>query len=440
MLYAEIFSEFGIFVDFLPIICYNRNTERGVCMVTRHEYLEKLKLWREEKVIKVVTGIRRCGKSTLLEQYREYLIETGIMPEQIVAVNFEDLAYEELLDYKKLYEYLSEHIVSNGYTYIFLDEIQKVNGFEKVVDSFYIKDNVDIYITGSNAYLLSGELATLLSGRYVEIKMLPLSFSEYAQLQTSGKSNDELFNEFMSEGGFPYIAAMDRTKEKTDMYLEGIYNTIIVKDIEERQTRREPDTTKRKISDISLLKNIAKFLAGSVGSLVSVRSVSDYIVSSGRKVSPNTVSDYIDALTEAFIFYPVERFDIQGKQLLQQNQKLYIADTGLRRYMLPRRNYDLGFTLENIIYLELCRRGYEVYVGKNGSTEVDFVVKKNDVMEYYQVTASLTDETTFKREITPLQNIRDNYPKTILTLDRFTLGDYEGIKVENAVDWLLKAQ
>ena len=222
------------------------------------------------------------------------------------------------------------------------------------------------------------------------------------------------------------------------MYLEGIYNTIIVKDIEERQTRREQDATRRKVNDISLLKNIGKFLAGSVGSLISVRSVSDYIVSSGRKVSPNTVSDYIDGLTQAFIFYPVERFDIQGKQFLQQNQKLYIADTGLRRYMLPHRNYDLGFTLENIIYLELCRRGYEVYVGKNGTAEVDFVVKKNDVMEYYQVTASLTDETTFKREITPLQNIRDNYPKTILTLDRFTLGDYEGIKVENAVDWLLK--
>lgn len=406
-------------------------------MVERKEYLEKLKLWRNEKIIKVVTGIRRCGKSTLLEQYRKHLADTGVSPEQMVAVNFEDLSYEDLLDYRKLYEYLSERITPGRCTYIFLDEIQKVNGFEKVVDSLYIKDNVDIYITGSNAYLLSGELATLLSGRYVEIKMLPLSFSEYAQLQTSSKSNDELFSEYLSEGGFPYIATMDRTKEKTDMYLEGIYNTIIIKDIEERQNRREPDSSKRKVNDISLLKNIGKFLASSVGNLISVRSVSDYIVSSGRKVSPNTVSDYIDALTEAFIFYPVERFDIQGKQLLQQNQKLYIADTGLRRYMLPKRNYDLGFTLENIVYLELCRRGYEVYVGKNGAAEVDFVVKKNEVMEYYQVTASLTDEATFKREIAPLRNIRDNYPKTILTLDRFTTGNYEGIIVKNAVDWLL---
>ncbi len=406
-------------------------------MVERKEYLEKLKLWREEKIIKVVTGIRRCGKSTLLEQYRNYLLETGVDSEQIIAVNFEDLSFENLLDYKSLYQYISERIVPNKFTYIFLDEIQKVNGFEKAVDSLYIKDNVDIYITGSNAYLLSGELATLLSGRYVEIKMLLLSFSEYVQLQPIGKSRDELFSEYMSVGGFPYIAAMDRTKEKTDMYLEGIYNTIIIKDIEERYNRREQNVSPRKVNDISLLKNISKFLAGSVGSLISVKSVSDYIVSSGRKVSPNTISDYIDALTEAFIFYPAERFDIQGKKLLKQNQKFYIADTGLRRYMLPRKNYDLGFTLENIVYLELCRRGYEVYVGKNGTTEVDFVARKNNAVEYFQVTASLTDESTFQREITPLQNIRDNYPKTILTLDRFTLGDYEGIKAENAVDWLL---
>ena len=345
-------------------------------MVERKEYLEKLKLWREEKIIKVVTGIRRCGKSTLLEQYRNYLLETGVDSEQIIAVNFEDLSFENLLDYKNLYQYISERIVPDKFTYIFLDEIQKVNDFEKAVDSLYIKDNVDIYITGSNSYLLSGELATLLSGRYVEIKMLPLSFSEYVQLQPIGKSRDELFSEYMSVGGFPYIAAMDRIKEKTDMYLEGIYNTIIIKDIEERYNRREQNVSPRKVNDISLLKNISKFLAGSVGSLISVKSVSDYIVSSGRKVSPNTISDYIDALTEAFIFYPAERFDIQGKQLLKQNQKFYIADTGLRRYMLPRKNYDLGFTLENIVYLELCRRGYEVYVGKNGTTEVDLLQEK----------------------------------------------------------------
>lgn len=405
-------------------------------MVNRDEYLEKLKQWRNEKIIKVVTGIRRCGKSTLLEQYRKYLLETNVNENQIIAINFEDMAYDDLLDYKKLYAYLCERLSSDKMTYIFLDEIQKVECFEKVVDSLYIKDNTDIYITGSNAFMLSGELATLLSGRYIEIKMLPLSFKEYAKLQKTTRSNDELFKEYMADGGFPYIATMDRNKEKIDTYLEGIYNTIIIKDIEERQVRK--GTEKRKVTDLSLLKNISRFLSGSVGNLISIKSVSDYIVSTGRKVSPNTVADYIDVLTEAFIFYPVERFDIQGKQLLQQNQKYYIADTGLRRYMLPKKSYDIGFTLENIIYLELCRRGYKVYVGKNGVKEVDFVAKKNDVIEYFQVTASMIDEKTFNREITPLNNIRDHYLKTILTLDRFSPGNYNGIIVENAVDWLMK--
>lgn len=405
-------------------------------MVNREGYLEKLKQWRNEKIIKVVTGIRRCGKSTLLEQYRKYLLETNVNENQIIAINFEDMAYDDLLDYKKLYAYLCERLSSDKMTYIFLDEIQKVECFEKVVDSLYIKDNTDIYITGSNAFMLSGELATLLSGRYIEIKMLPLSFKEYAKLQKTTRSNDELFTEYMADGGFPYIATMDRNKEKIDTYLEGIYNTIIIKDIEERQVRK--GTEKKKVTDLSLLKNISRFLSGSVGNLISIKSVSDYIVSTGRKVSPNTVADYIDVLTEAFIFYPVERFDIQGKQLLQQNQKYYIADTGLRRYMLPKKSYDIGFTLENIIYLELCRRGYKVYVGKNGVKEVDFVAKKNDVIEYFQVTASMIDEKTFNREITPLNNIRDHYLKTILTLDRFSPGNYNGIIVENAVDWLMK--
>lgn len=405
-------------------------------MIERKEYMEKIKFWREEKVIKVVTGIRRCGKSTILMQYRDYLLSTGVNPEQIIFINFEELEYEELQDYHKLYNYIKERLISDRYTYIFLDEIQKVEGFEKAVDSLYVKENTDIYITGSNAYMLSGELATLLSGRYVEISMLPISFSEYCQIKNAN-NYDELFVEYMQNGGFPYIAQMDNSKEKSDMYLEGIYNTIIIKDIEERQKRRENDPNKRKITDLSLLRNIAKFLAGSVGSPISVKSISDYITSSGRKVSANTVSDYLDALIEAFIFYPVERYDIVGKQTLKMNQKLYIVDLGIRRHLLPRRNYDLGFSLENIIYLELVRRGYKVNIGKVGLTEVDFIAEKDNRLHYYQVTASLTDENTFNREIAPLKNISDNYPKTILTLDRFTLGDYAGIEVVNAIDWLL---
>ena len=405
-------------------------------MIERKNYLEKLIAWKDEQVIKVVTGIRRCGKSTLLDLYKVYLKKNGVEDGQIVAVNFEDLENEALQDYKALYAYLSDRLCRGKMTYIFLDEIQKVEGFEKVVDSLYIKENVDVYMTGSNSWLLSGELATLLSGRYIEIKMLPFSFAEFYESRGGGDA-DKLFADYMANGSFPYIATMDRTKEKIDMYLEGIYNTVIVKDIEERQNRKEKDPNKRKVSDISLLKNISKFLASSIGSPVSVKRIADYITSSGRKVSQNTIDDYIEALVQAYVFYQAERYDVEGKQLLKQNGKFYIVDLGLRRYLLPKREYDLGYSLENVIYLELLRRGYEVNVGKMGQTEVDFVAKKDDVISYYQVTASLTEQTTFEREIRPLKKIKDNYPKKILTLDRFTLGNYEGIEVLNAVDWLL---
>lgn len=404
-------------------------------MIERKEYLKKLIAWKDEQVIKVVTGIRRSGKSTLLDLYKQYLKGHGVGGEQIVSVNFEELENEVLQDYRALYAYLTERLCRGKMTYIFLDEVQKVEGFERVVDSLYIKENVDVYITGSNSWLLSGELVTLLSGRYVEINMLPFSFSEFYESRGGG-DEDRLFAEYLSDGAFPYIATMDRTKEKVDMYLEGIYNTVIVKDVEERRSRKE-DPNRRKVTDIALLKNISKFLANCVGSPISVKKIADYITSSGRKVSPNTVDDYIEALTEAYIFYRAERYDVEGKQLLKQNGKLYIVDLGLRRYLLPKRNYDLGYSLENIVFLELVRRGYRVNVGKAGNAEIDFVAGKDDILEYYQVSASLIEQTTFEREIAPLRKIGDNYPKKILTLDRFTPGNYEGIEVINAIDWLL---
>ena len=407
-------------------------------MVQRKEYLDQLINWRDEQVIKVVTGIRRCGKSTLLLQFQQWLKENGVTDEQIVSVNFEELEYEELLDYKKLYQYLKERLVSGKTTYIFLDEIQKVSSFEKVVDSLYVKPNVDLYITGSNAYMLSGDLATLLTGRYVEIKMLPLSFGEF--LSMTGLEPEQGFPEYLRSGGMPYIATMNRTDEKVSTYLEGIYNTVIVKDIEDRQARKESDPSKRKITDIALLKTIAKYLASVIGNPVSVRSITDYLISNGRKISPNTVNDYVEALTESFIFYPAERFDIVGKQLLRANRKMYIVDLGLRNHILPRRSYDLGFSLENMVYFELLRRGYKVTIGRVGNTEVDFVAEKQGAYEYFQVTADMTAKETFDREIRPLENIRDNYEKTILTMDRLTPGNYNGIQVRYLLDWLIETK
>lgn len=405
-------------------------------MVQRTEYLNVLKNWKDEQIIKVITGIRRCGKSTLLTLYQDYLRTQGITEDQIISINFEELENESLLDYKSLYDHIKQRLHEEKTTYIFLDEIQRVADFQKTVDSLYVKKNIDIYITGSNAYLLSGELATLLSGRYIEINMLPLSFAEFCEIK-GGNDKDSLLAEYMKNGSLPYVAMLDGSTEKADMYLEGIYNTIIVKDIEDRQKRKEQDPNKRKITDIALLKNISKFLASSVGNPISIKSIADYITSSGRSVSYNTVDDYVEALVEPYIFYPVERYDVLGKQLLKTNQKMYIVDLGIRRHLLPRKKYDLGFSLENVVFLELLRRGYEVSIGKVGTTEIDFVARKNDNVYYYQVTASMVEESTFEREMAPLRNINDNYPKTVITLDRFTLGNYEGIQVVNAVDWLL---
>ena len=405
-------------------------------MVERKEYLKQLIQWKDEQVIKVVIGIRRCGKSTLLLQYQEWLKANGVSDEQIVTINFEELEYEELQDYKKLYAYLKDRLCKGKMTYIFLDEIQKVSAFEKVVDSLYVKPQVDLYVTGSNAYMLSGDLATLLTGRYVEIKMLPLSFYEF--LEITGSGQEQGFSEYMRDGGLPYVAVMDRTPEKVETYLEGIYNTVIVKDIEDRQARKESDSDKRKINDILLLKTIARYLASIVGNPVSIRSITDYFISNGRKISPNTVSDYVEALTESFIFYPAERFDIIGKQMLKANRKMYIVDLGLRNHILPRRQYDLGFSLENIVYFELLRRGYRVMIGKIGSTEVDFVAEKQGTYTYFQVTADMTAQETFEREMKPLRCIRDNYEKIVLTGDRLTLGNYDGIQVKYLPDWLLE--
>ena len=344
---------------------------------------------------KVVTGLRRCRKSTLLQMFQERLRCDGISPDQILSINFEDMAFEDLLDYKALYQYILERLAPDKMNYIFLDEIQLVPNFQKAVDSLYIKENVDLYITGSNAFLLSGELDPTfraVCGDPNAAALLPGILCPERRGKPGG-----LIADYLRYGGLPYLAALNDPAEKADVYLEGIYNTIIVKDIELRQQHREEDPNKRKITDLTLLKNISRFLANSVGSPVSIKRIADYITSSGRKISQSTVSDYVEALIEPYVFYPAERYDVVGKQLLKQNQKLYIVDLGLRRHLVPRQNYDLGFSLENVVYLELLRRDFQVNVGKVGKAEVDFVARKGDMVHYYQVTASLTDESTFTR-------------------------------------------
>ncbi|MFR7590780.1 MAG: ATP-binding protein [Longibaculum sp.] len=404
-------------------------------MIERKEYLDKLREWKDQNIIKVITGIRRCGKSTLLKLFVDELLNNGVEPEQIISINFEEMEYEDLLDYKKLYAYIKYHSVEGKMTYLFLDEIQNVAFYEKVVDSLFVKDKYDIYMTGSNSYIFSGQLATHLRGRYIEISMLPFSFKEYYSLNNHDKN--QAFSEYMKVGGFPYINQHDMNDEQHNLYMEGIYNTVLLKDIEERLNRKEIEKNTKNITDVSLLKSISKYLSSVLGSPISIRSITNYFKSNERKISPNTVSSYLNALCESYLYYPVEQMDVVGKEVLKLNKKFYIVDMGIRNFILPRRTYDLGFTIENIVYLELLRREYIVNVGRLGTTEVDFIARKKDVYTYFQVTASMVDQATFEREMRPLINIQDNYEKIILTLDNFTTGNYNGIKVINVVDWLL---
>ena len=395
----------------------------------RERHLENLISWREKQIIKVVTGVRRCGKSTLFSLYQEYLKSDGVGEEQIISINLEDIEHEELLDYQSLYYYVQERLCKGKFTYVFIDEVQQCAGFEKTMDSLFIKENVDVYVTGSNAHMLSGELATLLSGRYVEIRMLPLSFAEYIEFTGERGNLKQQFNEYMKKGSFPYVANIQGTEANVREYMNGIYNTILVKDIAHRVG----------ITDITVLENIVKFLSSSIGSPISAKKISDTMQSSGRKISVNTVEKYMRALTESFIFYKVDRFDIKGRQNLKTLGKYYIVDTGLRRMLTDTSSSDLGHLLENIVYFELIRRGYKVNIGKLADKEVDFVVQGERGMAYYQVSASVLDENTLKRELLPLQKISDSYPKILLTLDEIMSdSNYGGIHQLNVLDWLLE--
>ncbi len=396
-------------------------------LLQRKEYLDKLIAFRDKQIIKIVTGIRRCGKSTLLRLYQDWLKAQGVSENQIISINFEDMDYEELTDYKKLYAYLKERLVRDNMTYIFLDEIQHVDNFPKVVDSLYIKEKVDIYMTGSNAYMLSSEIATLISGRYVQIEMLPLSFREYMESTGSMDDRGVKYTEYLENSSFPFTLELKGHPDEIRDYLEGLYNTIVVKDIVNR----------KRITDTMMLKSVLRFVFDNIGNPLSSKKIADTMTSDGRKIDVKTVEKYLEALSESYIIYQAKRYNIKGKQYLKTLEKYYVVDIGLRFMLLGSRQVDAGHILENVIYLELLRRGYDVYVGKIDTFEVDFVAQNRKGTAYFQVALTARDEKTLERELRPLQAIRDHYPKVLLTMDEDPEAQYDGIRRLNARDWLL---
>ena len=407
--------------------------------IDRKEYLDFLVKSKDRQIIKVVSGVRRCGKSTLFEIYKDFLLENGVAKNQIISINFEDMDYEELTDYKKLYEYIKSKMIEDKRNYIFLDEIQHVDKFEKVVDSLFIKENTDLYITGSNAYFMSSELATLLSGRYIELKMLPLSFKEYYQAKLKyekleqkenriSKTLIQYYNEYIVNSSFPYTLQLDSDLKNIHEYLSGIYNSVLLKDI----------VARLKISDVMRLESVVKYIFDNIGNLTSLSKIANTLTSMGRKTDAKTIEKYIRGLTDSLLVHEVSRYNIKGKEFLSTLSKYYVADLGLRQMILGNRNIDMGHILENIIYLELLRRKGNVYVGQFDKNEIDFVVINSNEIEYYQVALTVLDENTLKRELDAFKNIKDNYPKHLITLDDVMVNtDYDGIKVVNALEWLL---
>ena len=396
-------------------------------MIARDSYLSRLEKWKDKPVVKVITGIRRCGKSTLLKIYRNRLHDMDVIDDQIISLNLEDIDNEKYLNYRELYSYVKGQIHPSKMNYLFFDEIQMVDNFQKAIDSLLLIDNVDIYVTGSNAYLLSGEIATLLSGRYVEIEMFPLSFKEYISALPANITNETAYRNYIEYGAFPYITQLNNDSELIKDYLRGLYNTIVLKDVIYR----------KKISDGTILESVVKFLSDNIGNTSAIKRISDTLTSTGRKTSSHTVESYISALVASYIFYQVSRYDVKGTQLLKTGQKYYLADIGLRNIILGSKGGDLGHILENVIFLELLRRGKEVYIGKVGNLEIDFITIDGNSKTYYQVALSVRDEKTLQRELAPLQAINDSYPKYLITLDNDPAISHNGINQIYALDWLL---
>lgn len=399
-------------------------------MIIREKYLKRMIDAKDTEFIKVITGVRRSGKSTLLLMFKDYLINEGIKEKNIIHINFESAMYDDIKNYKDLYKYVKEKI-NNEKIYLLLDEVQNVDSWEKAINSFKVDFNIDIYITGSNAYLLSSELSTLLSGRYIEIKMYPLSFKEFLTFNNYDNNNlDDKFNEYLKYGGLPAITLIKDNDELVLSYLNDIYNTIVKKDIIDRNN----------IKDTALLENIIKYLVNNIGSPISSSKISDYLNSNKivEKSNHQTIDNYLNMLEKSFIMYKADRTDIKSKSLLKTLGKYYISDIGIRNIISGFRNIDEGHLLENVVYLELLRRGYRVNIGKSNDYEVDFVAENPNNIKYYQVTQSLTSEDVKTREIRSLESINDNYEKIILTMDKTINNDFNGIKVLNIIDWLLE--
>ena len=395
--------------------------------IPREEYLERLRNLKHKKLIKIVTGIRRCGKSTVLEMFRDELLDNGVEENQIIFINFEDYENKSLRNPESLYDYIKQRLTSKM-NYIFLDEIQRVEDFPEVVDSLYIKDKVDLYLTGSNSSLLSSEIATLISGRYVEIKMLPFSFKKFVKATNQSTNLSSAYRQYVETSSFPYVLELLQTPQEINAYLEGIYNTILVKDIIDR----------KKIADTNVLKSVTQFLFDNIGSELSSKKIADTLTSNGRKSDSKTIEKYVTSLEESFIVYSANRYNIKGKEYLKSLEKYYVTDIGIRNFMLGKKSMDVGHILENVIYLELLRRGYSVYVGKIDDMEIDFVAQNSQGNTYIQVAATVRDENTLKRELRSLQTVKDSYPKMLLTLDDDPEADYDGIIRKNALDWLME--
>lgn len=395
-------------------------------MIERPEYIKELIKFKDKDLIKIITGIRRCGKSTLMELYKDYLVQNGTSKSQIISINLEDLKYHFIQNYMDLYNYINSKLLEDKKNYIFIDEIQIIPQFQKVADSLYLNKNIDLYITGSNANLLSSELATLLAGRYIEIKMLPLSFKEY-QSGTKIEDLEKIYQKYISLGSFPYTTQLE--DNEVSKYLGSLYNDVIIKDV----------MIRKGISDEAMLKSVASFALDNIGNLLSTNNIANTMTSNGRTINVRTVERYLEGFIESFFLYKANRYDIKGKQYLRTGEKYYVSDLGLRYFMLGRKLGDRGHILENIIYLELLRRGYEVYIGKVDEYEVDFVAINSDNKIYIQVCETLKDNENkiLKRELNSLEKINDNYTKIILTLDKIPISNENGIIVRNALEWLI---